>query len=867
LSQGPNDESFAIDNVEVLRVGEYGCPIGNFTRAATVTTSGYINEWDSAHDTNCGPGKAMVGIESVHNNGREDRRMKLKCADIDTTALNGLEEGTSFDVHHGETEYQDTWSLSCPTGSYMHGFSSYHDNGQEDRRFTFKCMSFANGGAGAVETTETDWMNTNDNALNYNVPDNTYLVGMESMHDSSHTHDRRFKFKYATLQGRPASCSNSCPAATFARNSTVTEVNGQETVTVQCGNGRQDGSSVKDRLNIIPVQSGTMSSHYNPAYPPSNCFDGNPSTFCHSQDDFANQFIRLDLGHSQPIESVKIWNRQDCCQNRFGAHVIETSNDDASWTTCFTGTLSTSTAPQTEACNVASARYVRVRMDGHADFLNLGDIQVQNRFVKKCTVSGGDGGCASLNCDVAGRSAGNIRGCDYQNCGYGDHFDVDTSDPNAPAVYRADSAGNSWGMNLHFQCTCDGFHNAWDGVQDSNCGPGKAMVGLHSVHNNQREDRRMAIRCAEIDGGMKASTEDFKLAETHWDNTWNLDCPTGSYMSGVASYHDNGREDRRFTFKCTKFNNANAAAVGYTESGFVNSLDGELDFTTPENTYLVGVESHHANAQEDRQFNFKYATLKGSGTDESCWTDADGSTAAHLTGHTSTSHEVQVDCGSASSNAGTGDVPSATCFVNDMTYDYITPVSASMSTQLSSTIYHASNCIDGNLDNFCHTGHGAGEDQWLKLDLGTAQPVGAVTIYNRKDCCQERLGDHLIQTSDDDINWTTCFSGTAPSSSTPITETCVSESARYVRIMADGHNEKLNLAEVRVHGHQGCDSLTCGNSGSIFGCNYQTCSYGDTFDVDTTNPNAPSVIRTDAPGNGWGMNLHFTCTCHHGPGA
>ena len=58
----------------------------------------------------------------------------------------------------------------------------------------------------------------------------------------------------------------------------------------------------------------------------------------------------------------------------------------------------------------------------------------------------------------------------------------------------------------------------------------------------------------------------------------------------------------------------------------------------------------------------------------------------------------------------------------------------------------ASNCIDGNIATMCHSENGSGS--WLQLDLGWTRSVGMVRIYNRKECCQERLGNHDIWVGD-----------------------------------------------------------------------------------------------------------------------
>ena len=140
------------------------------------------------------------------------------------------------------------------------------------------------------------------------------------------------------------------------------------------------GTTVKIQSGVVHVAAtsfsnpiGTDTSH--PQYSASMCIDNNPSSgMCHSNK-VTDGWLKLDLGVRQAVSGVQIYNRVDCCQGRLGAHVIETSDDDATWATCFAGTLPSTYGPHFEAC-AATARYVRVRLDGHADYINLAEVQV-----------------------------------------------------------------------------------------------------------------------------------------------------------------------------------------------------------------------------------------------------------------------------------------------------------------------------------------------------------------------------------------------------------------------------------------------------------------------------------------------------------
>jgi len=55
---------------------------------------------------------------------------------------------------------------------------------------------------------------------------------------------------------------------------------------------------------------------------------------------------------------------------------------------------------------------------------------------------------------------------------------------------------------------------------------------------------------------------------------------------------------------------------------------------------------------------------------------------------------------------------------------------------LTSTRLPASNCFDGNTNTMCHGGQGSGDTLTATI---SRSDVSRVRIYNRKDCCQDRI--------------------------------------------------------------------------------------------------------------------------------
>merc|ERR1712032_130111 len=56
--------------------------------------------------------------------------------------------------------------------------------------------------------------------------------------------------------------------------------------------------------------------------------------------------------------------------------------------------------------------------------------------------------------------------------------------------------------------------------------------------------------------------------------------------------------------------------------------------------------------------------------------------------------------------------------------------------------YVAKNAIDKDMNSFSHTNYGDAE--WWKVNLGLVATVSKVFVYNRADCCAERLNDAIV---------------------------------------------------------------------------------------------------------------------------
>jgi hypothetical protein len=140
----------------------------------------------------------------------------------------------------------------------------------------------------------------------------------------------------------------------------------------------------------------------------------------------------------------------------------------------------------------------------------------------------------------------------------------------------------------------------------------------------------------------------------------------------------------------------------------------------------------------------------------------------------------------------------------------LTLTSASMST--THHTHDASLCIDGSTTTFCHTAHDS-MDPWLSVQLPSTTEVGYVVVYNREDCCYDRLsplqiwvgasaGDYNSGTSAscgvDEVTLTTT------ATKGPFTFRCADGvgnalGGSFVTLVLPGASRTFHVAEVNVY--------------------------------------------------------------------
>ena len=139
-------------------------------------------------------------------------------------------------------------------------------------------------------------------------------------------------------------------------------------------------------------------------------------------------------------------------------------------------------------------------------------------------------------------------------------------------------------------------------------------------------------------------------------------------------------------------------------------------------------------------------------------------------------------------------------------------------------------------------------DAWWEVELAEVSDINEIIIYNRTDCCTNRLSEFSVTVLDENDNavWAEYFSDEPDS----VMSIELSATGKKVRISLDG---KLSLAEVQVIGAQVVPSLNLALSGTV--TQSSTRSGGDAeraIDGDTNGIyNDGSVTHTKSESDSW----------------
>ncbi|GFR61580.1 hemagglutinin/amebocyte aggregation factor [Elysia marginata] len=95
------------------------------------------------------------------------------------------------------------------------------------------------------------------------------------------------------------------------------------------------------------------------------------------------------------------------------------------------------------------------------------------------------------------------------------------------------------------RCSWTGdYVNTWDEPVSYVCPRNWVLAGVHSYHSNDAEDRRWKFKCCK-DSNYLTYSCDLTSYRNNWDEELRYIVPNGKVIAGWFSVHDNDKEDRR----------------------------------------------------------------------------------------------------------------------------------------------------------------------------------------------------------------------------------------------------------------------------------------------------------------------------------
>ena len=157
---------------------------------------------------------------------------------------------------------------------------------------------------------------------------------------------------------------------------------------------------------------------------------------------------------------------------------------------------------------------------------------------------------------------------------------------------------NGWDDPLHFECPKTGH----------------PIVRIRSYHRNSVEDRRFKFYCSNpvlVPGRYR-----WFFNVNQLDKYMFFKCPAGGFITGAQSVHSNAAEDRVWSFQCFIPNNSCPFSCVPTDA---NDWDGWMDYSVAPGNVITTVRSRHDNGKEDRRWTFTQCAITTRGSGRKCY--------------------------------------------------------------------------------------------------------------------------------------------------------------------------------------------------------------------------------------------------------
>ncbi|CAL1547712.1 unnamed protein product [Lymnaea stagnalis] len=160
-----------------------------------VTVVRPADSWMTTYQSNfqlaCPAGQTVRRLESFFGVGQYDRVWNMSCS-----ILPNWVDLSSCEWSGAQNNYNEVLIFQCPSDYIVTGIASTYDRSKLDRIWSFQCCNPQD--YVTHECMYTSFINTYGDVMNYRVPNDHVLRGVESIYDQNRR-DRLYKFDICKL--------------------------------------------------------------------------------------------------------------------------------------------------------------------------------------------------------------------------------------------------------------------------------------------------------------------------------------------------------------------------------------------------------------------------------------------------------------------------------------------------------------------------------------------------------------------------------------------------------------------------------------------------------------------------------------------
>nr|XP_022310472.1 uncharacterized protein LOC111115876 isoform X2 [Crassostrea virginica] len=548
--------------------------------------------------------------------------------------------------------------------------------------------------------------------------------------------------------------------------------------------------------NLALGKKATMSSQY-AGFAASRGVNGKTTDFFHTR--YQNMpWFRVDLGRSYNVQRVVLYNRKDCCGNRFSNAIISVGESLRSLKTCgtFKGPGKKGQRIEINCGKGIKGRFVQVQLRGRG-LIHLGEVQVFGASSGPVAPSGGNlalGKKATMSSQYAGFAASlgvNGKTTDFFHTRY----------QNMP-WFRVD-LGRSYNVQrvvLYNRKDCCGnrFSNAIISVGESL----RSLKTCGTFKGPGKKGQRIEINCGK---GIKGRFVQVQLRGRGLIHLGEVQV-FGASSGPVAPSGGNLALGKKATMS--------SQYAGFAASLGVNGKTTDFFHTRYQNMPWFRVDLGRSyNVQRVVLYNrkdccgnrFSNAIISVGESLRSL------KTCGTFKGPGKKGQRIEINCGKGIKGRfvqvqlrGRGLIHLGEVQVFGASSDPVAPSGGNLALGKKATMssqyagFAASLGVNGKTTDFFHTRYQ--NMPWFRVDLGRSYNVQKVVLFNRKDCCGNRFSNAIISVGESLRSMKTCGTFKGPGKKGQRIEINCGKGikGRFVQVQLRGRG-LIHLGEVQVY--------------------------------------------------------------------